>query len=62
MKYDPIMLFVGLIIGVIVSTVICIHGTGSIYKIEAVKHHAAYWQVDNAGNTTFKWNDEKGGE
>lgn len=25
---------------------------------EAIKHHAAHWQVDDSGNTTFHWNDE----
>lgn len=25
------------------------------FKIEAVKHGAAEWIVDDAGNTTFQW-------
>jgi len=49
----------GLLFGAILFTTISI---GRVVELrqEAVKHNAAYWEVGNTGNTTFKWNDEKG--
>lgn len=49
----------GTIVGFAIGILVCSATAERNNKIEAVKHNAGYWSINQEGHTTFHWNDEK---